>query len=139
MRVENITIEFISSFNKLKIFPKWRNDSDKIQNHNQNQNQVFINGVFGTGIKPDVAIESKEREPKKTLDKKDYKQHKMDSILYCSRFIEKNPELEPWKTVLQTSSKKDDLADSFLQGMWWLTFHKIINIAEDLNINCVSS
>ena len=33
--------------------------------------------------------------------------------------------------------KKDDLADAFLQGIWYLRTHNIIIIADDLKIKLV--
>jgi hypothetical protein len=68
-------------------------------------------------------------------DKNKYKQHKKDSILICSRILEKNSRLCQWKPLLLTP-KKDDLADCFLQGIWYLTNkHKnIINNAKDIEI-----
>jgi hypothetical protein len=53
------------------------------------------------------------------MDKKRYKQNKNDSIVYCSQIIDKNPLLNQWKPSLETK-KKDDLADCFLQGVWYL-------------------
>jgi hypothetical protein len=164
MRVDHVTIEFVSSFNKLKIFNKCNDRSDKCNDRSDKcndrsdkcndhksrnkkiKNEIVISNEINRIEKIDEKIEEIEEIEEKTdvihasqrLDKKDYKQHKMDSILYCSQMIEKNTELEKWKSILQTS-KKDDLADSFLQGLWWLKFHKIIDIAEDLNIICVSS
>lgn len=52
-------------------------------------------------------------------DAQKYKQHKTDSIKYTKWLMEKNPEFEKWSQVLETK-KKDDLADCFLQGMWYL-------------------
>ena len=47
-----------------------------------------------------------------------YKQHKKDAIYYCRQFLEK-PEYSSWNWVLD-NDKKDDLADCFLQGIWYL-------------------
>lgn len=55
--------------------------------------------------------------------KSTYKQHKQDSVFYCQQYIEKNYDLK-WKDHLLKSLKKDDLADCFLQGIWYL--HKKI-------------
>jgi hypothetical protein len=65
-----------------------------------------------------------------------YKQHKKDGILICSKFLENNPSWKQWETALQTT-KRDDLADSFLQGIWYLKRGNIINYAENLKINSV--
>jgi hypothetical protein len=65
-----------------------------------------------------------------------YKQHKKDGITICSRFLENNPNWTHWSSVLQTT-KRDDLADSFLQGIWYLKRGNIISYAENLKINSV--
>ena len=65
-----------------------------------------------------------------------YKQHKKDGITICSRFLENNPHWTHWSSVLQTT-KRDDLADSFLQGIWYLKRGNIISYAENLKINSV--
>jgi hypothetical protein len=66
-----------------------------------------------------------------------YKQHKIDSIDFCKRFLEINPILGDWSEILNTN-KKDDLSDAFLQGIWYLKHAKIITYAENLNINSIT-
>jgi hypothetical protein len=69
-----------------------------------------------------------------------YKQHKKDSIEFCKRFLNMNhltkPNGESWTSMMDLS-KKDDLADCFLQGIWYLKQQKLINTADDLKIKCV--
>lgn len=103
----DIVIEFISSSNKLKGFST-PEDKDK------------------TGAKGDANKKS------------EYKKHKIDGISICRQFLDANPEWETWKTHFHGfASKKDDLADSFLQGIWYLKNRKLINYAENLKINSV--
>jgi hypothetical protein len=70
---------------------------------------------------------------KDTDNENKYKQHKKDSIIICNRFLENNENLQVWSQAM-TTSKKDDLADSFLQGIWYLKSKKVITNAEDLKI-----
>lgn len=71
-------------------------------------------------------------------DKKaSYKANKSDGIIICRRFFESNRELSCWRSEFDKSKKRDDLADCFLQGIWYLKTNKIIYIAEDLKINSV--
>ncbi len=50
-----------------------------------------------------------------------YKNHKKDGIAICVQFIEANLFLQQnYKSMFQHSKKKDDLADCFLQGIWYL-------------------
>ena len=117
----DIIIEFVSSANKLKGFSSniSKKDSTMVSN-------VFIG-------EPDKKedINNKEKETKEK-----YKQHKKDSIIICSQFLEKNDHLKEWIESMN-SPKKDDLADCFLQGIWYLKHKNIISYAEDLKINSV--
>jgi len=106
MRNDNCTIEFISSANKLKQFPHINNHSPKKNN-------------------PTGAV----------IQNPHYKEHKKDSIYYCSRIIELN--FQNWSNALQ-KDKQDDLADAFLQGLWYFKNRNIITYADDLKINSVS-
>lgn len=72
-------------------------------------------------------------------DKKKYKANKMNGVDVCRRFLDVsvNPTLAVWKEEFERNGKKDDLADGFLQGIFYLKREKIINYAENLNINIV--
>jgi hypothetical protein len=48
-----------------------------------------------------------------------YKEHKKDGLHHCRLFLDVNPALNEWKHVLETA-KKDDYADCFLQGVWFV-------------------
>ena len=108
MTNEGANIVFVSSANKLKQFaPKLENTMSK----------------------------KKEIDQTSTINA-NYKQHKIDGVAFCSRIIENNPGLWTWKESLNTK-KKDDLADCFLQGLWYLKNKNIITYADDLKINIV--
>jgi hypothetical protein len=69
-----------------------------------------------------------------------YKQHKKDGIIICGKFLEMNFNgggREDWILKMRESQKKDDLADSFLQGIWYLKRNNIISYAEDLKIKII--
>ena len=80
--------------------------------------------------------DGKETKGKEPLKEK-YKQHKQDSIIICSQFLDKNEHLKGWINSMN-SPKKDDLADCFLQGIYFLKKQNIINYSEDLKIKFVS-
>jgi len=92
--------------------------------------------------RPDIHIEfvSSSNKLKDLANTKEtennYKQHKKDGIFFCKQFLEKNTGLGEWCHVLETT-KRDDLADCFLQGIWYLKREKIITYAEDLKINSI--
>lgn len=110
-------ISYVSSVNKLKIFENTKymyedgtdeeilvikndnlNDSDKkhkITNINNNINNSNIN------------------------DKKKYKERKNKSIEVVERILVSNEKYHIWLNLFKTHKKKDDLADSLLQGLWF--------------------
>lgn len=109
MRNEDCVIEFISSANKLKQFPSVHNENKKTKKQSDAQEMSIQNP--------------------------NYKEHKKDSIYYCSRIV--NTNFPNWNDALLTD-KKDDLADAFLQGLWYFKNRNIITYADDLKINSVS-
>ena len=100
MKNSNIEIEFVSSSHKLKQFANLENN------------------VASTATAATTTTQSET-----------YKKHKKDAICYCSLLIEKNPQFDSWKNTL-TAKKADDLADCFLQGIWFLQNKKLATIAK---------
>ena len=62
-----------------------------------------------------------------------YKDHKVSGITYCSQILDKNPGFSSWSSKMDTK-KKDDLADCFLQGLWYFKQKNIISYADDFTI-----
>lgn len=102
MQYENIRIEFISSANKLKMFSKGKKEEGPKEK------------------------EAKEESVEQTQSQK-YKEHKKDGVFYCEQVLNEKTFLggEQWTTCER--KKKDDLADCFLQGVWWLKQSKNID------------
>lgn len=102
LRHPTASVEYISSANKLKFFaPTVPNDTP-------------------------VQVPRKERRDAEAVvpnANQIYKKHKQDAITYTTQILQENPILQSWEPVL-TGKKKDDLADSFLQGIWYLRAHK---------------
>ena len=48
----------------------------------------------------------------------EYAKHKKDAVFHCARLLEMS-KFSEWKHILDTK-KKDDLADCFLQGVWYM-------------------
>lgn len=104
-------IHFVSSSNKLKI---------------SNHPSTF----------PTPEITNTNTDNDTATKKSSYSKNKKDGIQLCTRYLANNPSLSKWTHVLETT-KKDDLADCFLQGIWFLVHQKIITYAENLKINSV--
>ena len=83
-----------------------------------------------------ISSSNKLKDLTVSVQENTYKQHKIDSVIITKQFIENNI-LGDWGSIFETS-KKDDLADAFLQGIWFLKRQNIISYAENLKIKCVS-
>lgn len=70
----------------------------------------------------------KETETEKN-EKQKYSQHKKDGVFYTNQTIEKNNNFQCWEKTFHESKKKDDLADCFLQGIWYLRNKMNVNIS----------
>ena len=97
--------------------------------------------IMRAGVCPKIefiASSGKLKDYKESSEKNTYKDHKKDGIAFCRNFMNKNEGLRRCQEVLEASSKKDDLADCFLQGIYYLKREKLITYSEDLEINRVS-
>ena len=110
MRNDSIHIEFISSIGKLK-------------------------GLINDTKSVEVQTESVESSP---LDKAVYKEHKSDGIFFCKQFLENNIQLVSLKQIIEASHKKDDLADSFLQGIYYMKRGNLISYNDKFQISTIS-
>ena len=67
------------------------------------------------------------------VDKKNYQENKKNSVYYCNKVLKNNEKIyNEYINYLDNYKKKDDLADSFLQGVWYLKFKE--NICKELII-----
>ena len=48
-----------------------------------------------------------------------YRQNKKDGIQRCREWVDREYSTTQWKILYDKSTKKDDLADSYLQGLWY--------------------
>jgi len=72
----------------------------------------------------------------KNIANPNYKENKKDGIFYTNKLIDNNEYFHIWKDKMSTR-KKDDLADCFLQGLWFFKNRNIILYADDLKIKIV--
>ena len=122
---DNATIEFVSSHNKLKGFSGTTTDNPE----KKKKKEKTAENTTDTTDTTDTT--------EKTTKKPTYKANKSDGVEICRRFFKANTEMDKWSDLFERSKKRDDLADCFLQGVWYLKHHKIIYYAEDLKINSV--
>lgn len=66
-------------------------------------------------------LKGQNRENPDSNSPSKYKKNKSDGVAICRQSLNETPHFEPWKTMFESSKKKDDLADCFLQGMWYLS------------------
>jgi hypothetical protein len=66
-----------------------------------------------------------------------YKANKSDGVAICRKFFDVNAEMREHCDMFEKSKKRDDLADCFLQGIWYLKSNQIISYADNLKINIV--
>ena len=101
-------IEFISASNKLKtdLAPLTHNN-DKKSDVNKNKEKT------------------QEKTQEKPQEKTKYSDRKKLGIEKCLDLLNNNPNYTHWSEYFKKHGKNDDLADSLLQGLWYVTTLKI--------------
>ena len=56
-----------------------------------------------------------------------YREKKKLSVEITTKFLDETSQMKAWKEMFNKSKKKDDLADSFLQGYYYLINNQLIN------------
>jgi hypothetical protein len=69
----------------------------------------------------------KDYLPKDKTIKTDYKQRKQLGIKTCLEIVNTDFRFKEWENFVNKHTKKDDLSDCFLQGMWYLKYKTNIN------------
>ena len=84
--------------------------------------QYFIMQGSDTQIIEFVSSANKLRglERDNSENEEGYKQRKKDGIYHCEKYLEHNASFSEYNGLLTTHKKSDDLADCFLQGIWYL-------------------
>jgi len=97
---EPINIEFVSSSGKLKKY--------KTGNTENQENQEVLESLET----PELSLQQKQNQ--------NYKQHKKDSIRITQEKLTTNEEMSIWRETFDKSPKKDDLADCYLQALYFI-------------------
>ena len=104
-------IEFISAANKLKDFGTNTNNSENNTENNSKHN-VYLGNT------------EKQEKPKKS-EKTKYSDRKKMGISKCLEIITNDFRFNEHVNYFSKHKKKDDLSDSFLQGLWFIHHHKL--------------
>ena len=98
--------------------------------HNDNVDITFVSSVHKLKQfqEKDKNVTNKDKKEKTT-----YKEHKQSGVTYCSQILDKNSGFSEWSSKMDTK-KKDDLADCFLQGLWYFKHNNIISYSDDFTI-----
>jgi len=106
-------IDFCSASNKLKIY-----DGPEIilqeKPNRKKQNVISINSSDETIVKENVVLVEKTKNKKPIIK---YADKKRLAIEHAKYFVEKD---EQFKDFFNNHKKKDDLADSYLQGLYYI-------------------
>ena len=124
-----VHIEFVSSVNKLRFLEKTEKQEKQEKPNNTLINRLDISST-NMVIDDNQIIDT---QVSNNSIKSTYKEHKLDGVYYTGRILEQNEELKSWKDSLNTK-KKDDLADCFLQGVWYMHHKELIRVDETYNI-----
>jgi hypothetical protein len=120
-----VRIEFVSSKNKLRDSPK-RSEGKSRDSPKRSEGEDQFSGIHRSEAKEKENYYLEENEEKKTeispmiTEKQKYKQNKNDAIAYCSDILDKNENLKKEWGWTMKMVKKDDYADCFLQGYWYM-------------------
>lgn len=124
MRNDSIHIEFISSIGKLKGLV-----APSLSAHSE---QSALSAPLKTPSEQSALLTT-------PFDKTIYKEHKSDGIFFCKQFLENNSQLMFLKQIIEASHKKDDLADSFLQGIYFMKRGNLIYYNDKFQISSTTT
>ena len=124
-------IEFISSINKLRGFVSSSSSSSSPKKLKTKTKKDLIEENI-LGEQKSLGEEKEGEKKEKEKPNPNYKQHKKDGILYCQQWL-KNDFFCSWNSYFENfKNKQDDLADCFLQGIWY--FKKMGILREDMKV-----
>lgn len=133
-----IHIEFVSSVNKLKFLqnktmPSTILRSTLLPSTLLEHESLPQNTVISTSITNEILTNILTSSTVTPSVKSTYKDHKKDAVFYSGEILGQNEGLKSWKESLLTK-KKDDLADCFLQGLWYMNNKELVKVDERYNL-----
>jgi hypothetical protein len=100
--------------------------------HLENVDITFVSSVHK--LKQFQGTTGSPNNEKNIKEKTNYQDHKVSGVTFCNKILENNPVFKEWIPKMDTK-KKDDLADCFLQGLWYFKQKNLITYADDLTIS----
>ena len=112
------SIEYIASQNKLKLFQ----ERDKGKSKTERTSNKDLNDKDSNNKDKDSNNDQENKDSKKNDQEKktSYSDRKRMGIQYCTEILDSN-NMDDWLKYMNKHGKRDDLADCFLQGLWWLS------------------
>lgn len=138
MRNDAIHIEFISSIGKLKglVAPSLSALSGLSAHSDMSASSMPLKTKSDESASSMPSLSALSAPLTATpFDKTIYKEHKSDGIFFCKHFLENNSQLMFLKQIIEASHKKDDLADSFLQGIYYMKRGNLISYNDKFQIS----
>ena len=134
MMYDQVHIEFVSSVNKLRFLGGHSRITNEIQQENTMESNEYTLSLPEQNQEKEQEKEQDQEQSENNQDiKAKYKEHKLDGVFYSRKILEKNQNITSWKTKLETK-KKDDLADCFLQGIWYMHHKKMLEVDDQYSI-----
>jgi hypothetical protein len=85
-------------------------------------NNIQIEFISASNKLKDFLPKKEKEEKEEKEEKLDYKQRKKLGIQTCLEIITTDCRFKEWATFFNKHTKKDDLSDCFLQGMWFIKY-----------------
>jgi len=114
MKFPNAHIEYVSSTHKLRHFAGVLTE---IPSETANLVLSRTNQTVSASSRPKQTVSALHKQ---TVDAK-YRQHKHDAIRITRHLLEQNPVWSAQWQHTMAHKKKDDFADCFLQGLWYMS------------------
>ena len=120
------SIEYIASQNKLKLFQerdKGKAKTERTSNKDSNDKDSNDDQEKNDREKNDREKNDREKNDTEKNDrekKTSYSDRKRMGIQYCTKVLDSN-NMDDWLEYMNKHGKRDDLADCFLQGLWWIS------------------
>jgi hypothetical protein len=118
-KMDDILGEHLSTINKIIIENQIGPIANKMKTIQGMISQYFI--MRNNDIQIEFVSASNKLKNFLPENKIDYKQRKKLGIQACLELLNNDFRFKEWETFVSKHGKKDDLADCFLQGLWYLT------------------